>query len=157
MAAMKLGAIDAAREEHREARGLPSLDSVIQDFGYALRGFRREPGFTLIAVAILALGIGANTAVFSVINPLLLRPLPFRDAKQLMWIQNGEEAGDGLSARTFQVGQFEELKKNSRAFDDMSAYFAFFGFFQFTLTGQGELEKLAGLLVVPRFFEILGV
>jgi putative ABC transport system permease protein len=157
MAAMKLGAIGAAREEHREARGLPSLDSVIQDFGYALRGFRREPGFTLIAVAILALGIGANTAVFSVINPLLLRPLPFRDAKQLMWIENGEQGGDGLSARTFQVGQFEELKKNSRAFDDMSAYFAFFGFFQFTLTGHGEPEKLAGLPVAPRFFEVLGV
>ena len=94
---------------------------------------------------------------WSFINPLLLRPLPFRDAKQLMWIQNGEQAGDGLSARTFQVGQFEELKKNSRAFDDMSAYFAFFGFFQFTLTGHGEPEKLAGLPVAPRFFEVLGV
>ena len=127
MAAMNMGAIDAAREQHREARGLPTLDSVIQDLGYALRGFRREPGFTLIAVLILALGIGANTAVFSVINPLLLRPLPFRDAQQLMWIENHEAGGEGgLSGKTFQVGQFEEIAKNSRAYDDMSAYFAFF-------------------------------
>jgi predicted permease len=158
MAAMKLGAVDAAREQHREARGLPSLDSLLQDFAYALRGFRREPGFTLIAVAILALGIGANTAVFSVVNPLLLRPLPFRDAQQLMWIENQEQGGSGgLSGRTFQVGQFEELKKNSRAFDDMSAYFAFFGFFQFTLTGHGDPEKLAGVPVAPHFFELLGI
>jgi predicted permease len=157
MAAMKLGAVDAAREQHREARGLPTLDSVIQDLGYALRGFRREPGFTLIAVLILALGIGANTAVFSVVNPLLLRPLPFHEAQQLMWLENQEQGGGGLSGRTFQVGQFEELSRNSRAFDDMSAYFAFFGFFQFTLTGHGEPERLAGVPVAPRFFELLGV
>jgi predicted permease len=158
MAAMELGGVDAAREQHREARGLPTLDSVIQDLGYALRGFRREPGFTLIAVAILALGIGANTAVFSVINPLLLRPLPFRDGQQLMWIENQEKGAEGgLSGRTFQVGQFEEIARNNQSFDDMSAYFAFFGFFQFTLTGHGEAERLAGVPVAPRFFEVLGV
>jgi predicted permease len=160
MAAMELGAVDAAREQHREARGLPTLDSLIQDLGYALRGFRREPAFTFIAVAILALGIGANTAVFSVINPLLLRPLPFRDAEQLMWIENGEGGGgtsSGLSGRTYEVAQFEALQQQNRAFQEMSAYFAFFGYFQFTLTSNGEPERLAGVPVAPRFFEVLGV
>ncbi len=158
-ARLDFGGVDAAREQHREARGLPTLDSILQDLSYAVRGFRREPGFTLIAVAILALGIGANTAVFSVINPLLLRPLPFRDAGQLVWIERtftGAE-DEGLSGRTFQATALEEMQRNSQAFDQIGGYFAFYGFFNFTLTGRGDAERLVGVPVGPNFFETLGV
>jgi predicted permease len=159
LAAMKLGTRDAARELHRDTRGLPTLDSVLKDLGYALRGFRREPTFTLIAIAILALGIGANTAVFSVVNPLLLRPLPFPEPDRLLWIAKTAaiSSESGLSARAYRVDLFEELARNTRTLDEMSAYVPFFGFLPFTLTGHGNPEKLSGVPVGPRFFETFGV
>jgi predicted permease len=134
----------------------PTLSSVRQDLRYALRGFRREPGFTAIAVAILALGIGANTAVFSLVNPLLLRPLPFPNADSLVWIAPDVDAL-GLSGRTYPTGVFEELRRHNTSFEDLTAYFAFFGFDSFTLTGRGEAERFVGVRVAPRFFEVLGV
>ena len=134
----------------------PTLSSVRQDLRYALRGFRREPGFTAIAVTILALGIGANTAVFSLVNPLLLRPLPFQNADSLVWIAPDTDAA-GLSGRTYPVAVFEELRRQNSSFEDLTAYFAFFGFDSFTLTGRGEAERFVGVRVAPRFFELLGV
>jgi predicted permease len=132
------------------------VESVLQDLRLAWRGMVRAPGHTLVAVLILALGIGANTAVFSVVNPLLLRPLPFRDADRLVWIAN-TGTGSGLSGKTFSVGVFEELARNSRSFEAVSAYFAFFGYGSQLLTGRGEPERLVGVNVAPRFLELLGV
>jgi len=159
LAALDLGGVDTVRERHRDARGLPTLDSLLKDLAYALRGFRREPAFTVIALAILALGIGANTAVFSVVNPLLLRPLPFPDADGLMWIAKIDDfrRDEGLSGRTFRAEAFEALQRENRSFESMSAYFAFFGFDNFTLTGHGDAERLSGVKIAPRFFEVLGV
>ena len=156
MAILKLGSGDAATERHRDARGFPTLDSLRQDVRHAVRGFRREPGFALIAVLMLALGIGANTAVFSVVNPLLLRPLPFPDADRLVWV-SGDEGTSSLSSRTFQVGVFEELQRHARSFSDWTAYFAFFGYMTSVLTGEGDPEQVAAVPLGPRFFEVLGV
>jgi predicted permease len=152
----QLGNRDAAMELHRDARGFPSLDSFNRDVRQALRGFRREPGFTLVALLILALGIGANTAVFSVVNPLLLRPLPFADPDGLVWVA-GDEGTASMSSRTFQVGVFEEFQRRSRSFSDWTAYFAFFNYFSYTLTGRGDPERLVAVNVGPRFFELLGI
>jgi predicted permease len=154
-AALALGGVDAARDEHRAARGLPTLDSVSQDLAYAVRGFRREPGFTAVAVLMLAIGIGANTAVFSVVNPLLLRPLPFRDASRLAWMADTREGG--LSGVTYSVGVYEEIQRHARSFEEMTSYFAFFGYLSYTLTGSGHPERLSAVTVGPRFFEVLGV
>ena len=85
-AMIRFGGIQQAREHHREARGFMSLDILLQDLKYTLRTLSRDPGFTTVAVLILALAIGANIAVFSVVNTLMLRPLPFPNAQQLLWI-----------------------------------------------------------------------
>src|SRR5687768_4271065 len=154
MARLAIGGEDNAFEAHRDARSLPWLENVWRDAKYALRGFRREPAMLSIAVLILAIGIGANTAVFSIVNPLLLRPLPFPNADRLVWISN--IGSTGLSGRTFQVDVFEEFQRNAKSFEGLTAFFAFFGFGGQTLTGKGEPERLMAVDVGPRFFEVLG-
>ncbi|HEX2453153.1 MAG TPA: ABC transporter permease [Vicinamibacterales bacterium] len=135
---------------------MPPIESYKQDLRYAFRVFRREPGVSLIAIVILALGIGANTAVFSIVNPLLLRQLPFPNAERLVWIANTGTSG-GLSGATFRVDWYEEFLRNNRSFESLAAYFAFFGYGSYTLTGRGEAERLVGVDVGPQFFETLGV
>jgi hypothetical protein len=85
-ALIRFGGVEQSREQQRAARGLPALDILLQDLRYTLRTLRRDRGFTFIAILILAIGIGANIAVFSVVNTLMLRPLPFRDPARLLWI-----------------------------------------------------------------------
>jgi predicted permease len=140
---------------HDDNRKSLGFETFRQDVKYALRGFRRDWGLTLIAVVILALGIGANTAVFSIVNPLVLRPLPFPESDRLAWIAN--IGTTGLSGRTFRVDVFEAFQRNTQSFGELSAYFAFFGYGGQTLTGRGEPERLMAVDVAPRFFEVLGV
>ncbi len=154
-ALLKLGGMQAARERHRDARAVPWMEQVWQDVTYALRGLRRQPGFAVTAVLILALGIGVNTAVFSIVRPLLLHPLPFPDADRLIWISPGFEQGQ--SRGTYAADVFEALKTRSQSYSDLSAYWAFFGYGTYTLTGRGPAKGLAGTLVAPRFFELLGI
>ncbi|HJQ25495.1 MAG TPA: ABC transporter permease [Blastocatellia bacterium] len=143
------------------------MSDLWQDLRYAARMLRKQPGFTLIAVLTLALGIGANTAVFSVVNTLLLRPLPFRDPNRLVWISSNRNAGsqaaslrasDGnLSSVTTQVGHFLDWRSMNQSFEDMAAYFAFFDYGSYTLTGSGEPERLRGVGVSQNFLDLLGV
>src|SRR5579859_3174497 len=95
-ALIRFGGVQQAREEQRAARGLPFLDVLGQDVRYTLRTLRRDRAFAVVAVLILALGIGANVAVFSVVNTILLRPLPFRDPQHLVRIVR-KEAGTNES------------------------------------------------------------
>src|SRR5690348_11065349 len=82
-ALIRFGGVQQSREQHREARGLAGLESLLRDVRYALRVLRRERGFTSVAVLMLGLAIGANVAVFSIVNGILLRPLPFRNPGEL--------------------------------------------------------------------------
>jgi len=99
-ALIRFGGVVQAKEQQREERGVPWLDVLLQDLRYTWRTLRRDRVFTVVAVLILALGIGANVAVFSVVNTILLRPLPFRDPEQLVWLAGNNGIG-GLSDVTY--------------------------------------------------------
>ena len=116
---------------------------------------RRDAGFTTFAILIIGLGIGASTTVFSVVNAILLRPLPFRDPQQLAWISNFDTGG--LSGATTQVDYLLDLRARNRSFSDLAAYFAFYGVGDNLLSGQGEPERLSGVPVSENFFQLLGI
>ncbi|MGA8163136.1 MAG: permease prefix domain 1-containing protein, partial [Acidobacteriaceae bacterium] len=155
-AMVRFGGVQQAREEQRAARGLPFLDVLGQDLRYTMRTLRRDAGFTVVAVLILALGIGANVAVFSVVNTLLLRPLPFPESQQLVWVQ-GPPQGCGMSCVTYSVDAFEDYQQRNRTLSGVTAYFPFAGPDGYKLTGQGEPVPVTGVPVEGNFFEVLGV
>lgn len=137
-------------------RSIPYMGHDLwQDLQYTARMLRRDAGFAIIAILILSVGIGANTAIFSVLNTLLIHSLPFRDAGRLVWIAN--TGTEGLSGATSRVGNFNDLRKSNRSFEDMAAYFAFFGEGDDTLTSNGEAERLGSVGVSQNFFSVLGV
>lgn len=155
-ALVRFGGVQQAREQHRATRGLPFLDVLLQDLRYTLRTLRRDRGFATVAVLILALGIGANVAVFSVVNTILLRPLPFHDPQQLMWIQGPPHEG-GLSGVTYSADAFEAYQRRNHSMQGVTAYFAFYGTSDYKLTGRGEPQPVSGVPVVGNFFQVLGV
>lgn len=135
---------------------LPTLDVLRQDLRYAFRTLRRDRAFTLIAVLILGLGIGTNVAVFSVVNTILLRPLPFQDPQRLAWIEGPAREG-GLSSVTYSVDAFEEYQRQNRSFEGVTAYMPFYGPSDYKLTGRGEPQPVSGVMVECNFFQTLGV
>ena len=155
-ALVRFGGVAQSREQHREARGLPALDLLLQDLRYTFRTLRRDRGFASVAVLILALGIGANIAVFSVVNTILLRPLPFRDPQQLVWMASDRGVG-GLSAVTYTVAAYEEFQRHNRSFQNVTSYDPYFGDTDYKLTGRGEPQQVAGVAVAGDFFPTLGV
>ncbi len=151
------GGVEQAKERHREARGLPGLDSMLQDLRYTFRTLKRDRGFALIAALILALGIGANVAVFSVVNTILLRPLPLANPQQLAWIAPQIGAKCGFSCETYSADAFEEFRAQNHSFQDVSGYFAFSTDDNYRLTGRGEPVPATGIYVTRSFFQVLGV
>jgi predicted permease len=145
-----------AKELHRESRGLPVLDVLTRDLRYAFRKLGRDYGFTLIAVLILALGIGANIAVFSVVNTILLRPLPFPDAQRLVRIVE-KNPTSGESSKTYTADATQDFQQQNHSFQSVSGYFAFTPPDNFKLVGNGQPVPLTGLLVAEGFFQALGV
>ena len=155
-AMVRFGGVQQAREKQREARGLPFLDVLGQDLRYTFRTLGRDVGFTAVAVLILALGIGANVAVFSVVNTILLRPLPFPESQQLMWIAPPPYKC-GLSCATYSADAYEEFKAQTKSYQDVTGYMAFTSPDNYRLTGRGEPQPATGMEVIGNFFEVLGV
>jgi len=135
----------------------------LQDTRYTLRTLRNNPGFAAVAILVLALGIGANIAVFSVVNTLLLRPLPFPDSQRLAWFIAGKSFEDkarmaaGLSAETYTVDAFQEFQRNNHSFAAVTSFQTFYNSLQYKLTGAGEPRQLAAVEVADNFFPVLGV
>ncbi len=153
LAQVALGNFVRLREDHRETRGLPLVDTVLQDLRYTFRTLRRDLGFALFAILIVGLGIGASAIIFSVVNTLLLRPLPFKDAESLVWIANKKSQPE----QTTQVGNLLDARELNRSFTDLAAYFAYYNVGDRKLTGDGEAERLTAVPVTENFFRVLGV
>lgn len=100
----------------------------------------KEPGFTTVAVLTLALGIGACTAMFSLVHAVLLRPLPFSGPSRLAWIEN--VGTNGMSARTIRVDNFLDWREQTHSFEGLAAYFAFSDYTRYTLLERGEPRKV---------------
>jgi len=130
-------------------------NDLIQDIRYALRSVRHNAGFFVTAVLIVGLGVGGSTAIFSVVNPMLLRSLPFEQPDRLVWIANS--GSGGLSSVTSRTSNLTDYRRMNRSFEQMSGYFAFFDYMGFNLTGDGEPERLVGVPVAQDFLDILGV
>ncbi len=155
-ALVRFGGIEQAKQQQRAARGLPMLDILAQDIRFTFRTLRRDRSFAFISVLILALGIGANISVFSVVNALLLRPLPFSNPQQLAWFDGNKGAG-GLSDTTYRVDAYEDFQRHNQSFQNVTAYVPYFEFSDFKLTGMGEPKPVSGLWVAGDFFQTLGV
>jgi len=127
----------------------------MNDVKFALRQLLKNPGFAAVAMLTLALGIGACTAMFSVVHAVMLRPLPFREPARLVWIEN--IGTGGLSARTTRVDNFLEWREQSDSFEMLGAYFAFFDYTRYTLLDHGEPRRLRGVGISQNFLDVLGV
>jgi predicted permease len=152
----EFGGVQQARERQRASRGLPLQDVLGQDLRYTLRSLRRDVGFTIVAVVMLGLGIGANVAVFSVVNTILLRPLPLEYSSRLVWIAPPPRTC-GLSCSTYSVDAYNEFKAQSRSYEDVTGYFAFSGPDNLRLSGKGDPVPVTGIEVMTNFFQTLGV
>src|SRR5215467_6239671 len=128
----------------------------MNDLKFAFRQLLKNPGFSALAVLILALGIGANIAVFSVVNTILLRPLPFPNAQQLVRIVE-KNAGTNESGRTYTADATQDFQEQNRSFQSVSGYFAFTGPDNFKLVGRGQPVPVTGILVAEGLFQTLGV
>ncbi len=154
-ALISFGALEAAKELHRDARGLPMVETLLQDLRFCLRTLRLNPTFTLFAVLSIALGVGASSTVFSVVNALLVRPLPFEQPERLLWIENDE--GPTQSEKTVQVSHVLELQQGASLLADVAGYHGFERRGERRLISPGEPERLTGIRVTQGFFSTLGV
>lgn len=127
-----------------------------RDVAMAFRRFRREPAFALLMIVVIGLGVGATTAVYSVLRPLLLAPLPFEEPEQLVWIENdGDRAS--LSSVTSRASNLRDFRASTRSFDGLTGYFAFFEQSSYALQGDGRPQELTGVGVAHDFLDVLGV
>ncbi|HEY1646510.1 MAG TPA: ABC transporter permease [Terracidiphilus sp.] len=151
-ALIKLGGVEQARQAYRERSTLPWVEGQLQDVRYGVRTLRRSPGFAIVAVGTLALGIGACTAVFSLVNAVLLRPLPYGDPRRLVYLFTPNPRFKA-PAEIFgpSYGDFYDLKKQSHSFQSMTA----FDQKTFNLASQGAVERVGAATVDGDFFQTL--
>jgi predicted permease len=148
-ALMKLGGFEQTKDIYRHQRGLPLLETIFQDLRFAFRLLRKNPGFTAIAVLTLALGMGATTTIFSVVNSVLLRPLPYQNHDRLLRVQETHPGAVG-SAVTFAT--FLDLQREARTVENASAFREWI----FNITGGAEPQQVPGALISGNFFRTLG-
>ncbi len=140
----------------RRSRAGEYLADFLHDIRYTFRTLSRDPSFAAVSILILTLATGANIAVFSVVNTLLLRPLPFPHANELVWIAP-PPTDCGLSCSTYSADAYEGFRAKSRAYQDVTGYEAFTTPENFRLTGHGDPIPATGIEVIGNFFQVLDV
>lgn len=150
-ARLEFGGVERAKEECRDARGVTFLESLTQDVRYGFRMLYKNPGFTTVAVFTLALGIGANTAIFSVVYAVLLKPLPYIKSEQLFNVFE-VQAREGIKGTGWSYANFEEARKQNNVFSEMAGAQKH----QLTLTARGQPSTVNTSVVTPELFSVFG-
>jgi len=150
-AILKIGSVESLKESYRERRGLPLVDHLMQDLRYAARTLRRSPGFTLVAVVTIALGIFGPTVMFTMAKAWILDPLPFTRPNELVDLRSlDQESG---SVGWVNVADFLDWQRSTGLFEEMAGYRPS----EVRLTGRDRAERVRGAMVTPGFFHVLGV
>lgn len=150
-ARLEFGGIERAKEECREARRVNLVESVMQDIRYGARMLRKSPGFMAVAILTLALGIGANTAMFSVIEAVLLRPLPYSDAGQIVRVASTWERAGITTPYSSSAPDFFDWRDQNHSFSSMFAYHMV----EYALTGRGEAKRVRAVIATAGMFSTL--
>ncbi len=146
------GGLTLAAEAVRDQRGLPWIESVAADIRYALRALRHSPAFTTVVVITMALGIGANTAIFSVVRGALLKPLPQRDGDRLLYLRQSIDGPGGANV-LFSVPEIRELRNGAHALGGIAEYSPW----TLTLQRDNDAARIHVGLVTGNFFEVMGL
>jgi len=149
-ARLELGGLEQVKEQVREMRSGHVLEIFIQDVRFGLRMLRKSPGFTAVAALTLALGIGANTSIFSVVSAVLLRPLPYANPGQLIFVSEAKPEA-GISGLGMSYPTFTELRDDNRLFSAIAGL----GGHALVLTGHGEPSEVSTVVVTSEFFSVL--
>ena len=144
-----VGNLTRIQESARDAWTFPRLETLAQDLRYGLRGMRRSPGFSLVVVLTLALGIGANTAIFSVVNAVLIRPLPYPAADRLVRLGESDPKAEGISVTWV---NYQHWRAENHSFEDMAGFHTA----HLTLTGRGPALFTRAATVTSGFFGLTG-
>ena len=144
------GNLCAVRDAAYEVRGGGMLESILRDARYGARTLLKNKGFTAVAVLTLALGIGANTAIFGVIDAVLLRPLPYPESERLVTLYGQDGSGEPFAVSP---ADFLEGYSRANAFESLAAYRES----SFNVTSRGQAERVSGAVVSPEFFSVMGV
>lgn len=156
-ARIEFGGLERMKAKASEARGVTAIENLARDARIALRSMKDSPGFAAVAIATLGLGIGGCAAMFSILNTVLLKPLPFEEPERLVWAQNYREGG--LSSQTTRVDNFMDWRAQSESFESMGGYFAFFDYISYLVSdesGDGA-TRVRGVGITEGFLETLGV
>ncbi|MES1259850.1 MAG: ABC transporter permease, partial [Gemmatimonadota bacterium] len=151
-AMMSSGGLTTAAEAVHDQRGLPWVEGIAADFRFALRALRRTPGFTIVVVLTLALGIGANTAIFSVVRGVLLKSLPHRDGDRLVYLRQSAD-GPGAENLAFSVPEIRDFRDGAKAFGGIAE----FSPMPFVLSEKTSALRINAGLVTGNYFDVMGL
>ena len=152
-ALVKFGGVESVKEQCRDVHGLPALELLVRDVRFALRGLRKNPGFTLATVLTLALAIGANAAIFAVVQRIVLNPLPYPDSDRVIELDHGELDLNMPSGLGITLGLYYQYADRSRTLDGVALYQTE----ELTLTGDGDPERIRVARATPSLTSVLRV
>jgi putative ABC transport system permease protein len=152
-ALLEFGGLEQFKEECREARGVNRIETLLADLRYGFRTLRKSPGFAVVSILTLALGIGANTAIFSMVNALLLHPYNFRNLDSLVRVWEDRGIDQGYDARYIAPADADDLRSTNSIFEGLTTY----RFQSFSLGAEGDVQPILGCRVSANFFDVLAV